>query len=78
MFFACRVPSAPHLCVPSPLSPCPQVLAGHLVWVFLGVSILHVMARPFFGKASRWMKASLNTYWVWWAIGGERRLYYRI
>jgi hypothetical protein len=50
------------------------VLAGHLVWVFLGVSILHVMARPFFGKASRWMKASLNTYWVWWAIGGKRNV----
>jgi len=47
-----------------------QVLAGHLVWVLLGVMILRTNAGPFFGKASRWMKASWGTYWLWWAIGG--------
>lgn len=50
---------------------CIQVLAGHLVWVALGVLILKTNASPFFGKASRWMKASWKTYWLWWAIGGK-------
>jgi len=52
-----------------------QVLAGHLVWVFLGVAILKTQAGgggrgAFFGKKSVWMKSSFNTYWLWWAIGG--------
>lgn len=52
-----------------------QVLAGHLVWVLLGVGILKTQAgeggdKPFFGKKSVWMKSSWNTYWLWWAIGG--------
>lgn len=47
-----------------------QVLAGHLVWVALGVMILRTNAGPFFGRASRWMKSNWRTYWLWWAIGG--------
>lgn len=49
-----------------------QVLAGHLVWVLLGVGILKTQAGggPFFGRKSVWMKASWNTYWLWWTIGG--------
>ena len=41
------------------------------MWVALGVVILKTNASPFFGKRSRWMKSSFNTYWLWWAIGGQ-------
>jgi hypothetical protein len=50
-----------------------QVLIGHLVWVVLGATVLRQGVSPsrFFGRASQWMTTRWNTYWLWWAIGGE-------
>lgn len=46
-----------------------KVLLGHLMWVYMGISILRRL-KPFFPKQGTWLQWKWRSNWVWWAIGG--------
>lgn len=46
-----------------------KVLLGHLMWVYMGISILRRL-KPFFPKKGTWLQWKWRSNWVWWAIGG--------
>jgi len=46
-----------------------KVLLGHLMWVYMGISILGHKHQPFFPPKGRWLRWRANTNWVWWVIG---------
>jgi len=46
-----------------------KVLLGHLMWVYMGISILGTKHKPFFPPKGRWLRWRTNTNWVWWVTG---------
>lgn len=46
-----------------------KVLLGHLMWVYMGISILRRL-KPFFPKKGTWLQWKWKSNWLWWAIGG--------
>lgn len=46
-----------------------KVLLGHLMWVYMGISILGTKHKPFFPPQGRWLRWRTRTNWVWWVTG---------
>jgi len=47
-----------------------KVLLGHLMWVYMGLTILDKRLKPFFPPEGKWLRCKFKENWGWWALGG--------